>query len=360
MGAWGLPLDLAGRYAMTERVTYNKEMVMAEWVDFNELKQRVSITDVLNHYGLLDSLTPRKGGEELVGLCPFHEERRKSFGANTVKNNFQCFSCKAHGNVIDFVRHKEELGEGRGATRTAALLLQQWFPFTTEQGAPSAERPGAGRKEVGVIPGPPLLVNPPLTFELKGLVSTHPYLLEERGLKQDAIEHFGLGYCDRGLMKGRIVIPVHNERDELVAYCGRWPGEPPQREEKYKMPAGFGKSAVVYNLNRVGELAREKGELIIAEGFFTVFKLFQLGIENVVALMGSFLSEQQKNLLVETLGAAGKVILLFDNDVAGQGGAAQCAGELMDHLFVKQARLPEGILQPDELSDQDLRQLLAS
>ena len=124
------------------------------------------------------------------------------------------------------------------------------------------------------------------------------------------------------------------------------------------MPVGFIKSAVVYNLNRAGELAKEKRELIVVEGFFTVFRIWQLGIQNVVALMGSYLAEQQKQLLVETLGADGKVILLFDNDEAGINGAAQCVKELVDQLFVKQVKLPEGALQPDQISDQQVLQLL--
>lgn len=78
--------------------------------------------------------------------------------------------------------------------------------------------------------------NPVLTFELK-VDPKHPYL-KERGLKKETIEVFGLGFCSRGLMKDRIAIPIHNKDGELVAYCGRWPGEdPPEGEEKYKMPA---------------------------------------------------------------------------------------------------------------------------
>ena len=68
-------------------------------------------------------------------------------------------------------------------------------------------------------------------------------------------------------MAGRIAIPIHNEHGELVAYAGRWPGEPPDGEGKYKLPAGFHKSLVVYNLHRAKALAREKG-LLVVEGFF--------------------------------------------------------------------------------------------
>ncbi len=163
-------------------------------------------------------------------------------------------------------------------------------------------------------------------------------------------------------MKDRIAIPIHNEHGELVAYAGRWigEGEPPEGEPRYKLPMGFVKTAVLFNLHRARELAREKGELVVTEGYFTVFKLFQCGIENAVATMGAHLSERQKELLVETLGARGRVILMFDDDEAGRNGSLKAAGELMDQLFVKVVKLPDGAIQPDELDDEQLRRIVAS
>ena len=102
-------------------------------------------------------------------------------------------------------------------------------------------------------------------------------------------------------MAGRIAIPIHNEQGELVAYAGRWPGEPPDGEGKYKLPAGFHKSLVVYNLHRAKDHAKEQG-LIVVEGFFDCMRLHQAGIPNVVALMGSSLSEEQEALLVAAVG----------------------------------------------------------
>ena len=214
------------------------------------------------------------------------------------------------------------------------------------------------------ISSEPVEINPPLqapAFPLKNLNPKHPYL-KKRGLNQETIEHFGLGAASRGLMQGRIAIPVHNENGELVAYAGRWIGErePPEGEPRYKLPMGFVKTAVLFNLHRTRELAREKGDLIVTEGYFTVFKLFQCGIDNAVALMGAHLSEQQKELLVETLGAQGRVLLLFDDDEAGRAGSVKAAEELMDQLFVKVAKLPDGAIQPDELSDEDLQRIVAA
>ena len=74
---------------------------MPEWVSFDEIKSKVSIEDILNHYGV--KLRQRRN--ELTGLCPFpdHDETRASFSANTVKKVFQCCACKKSGNVLDLV-----------------------------------------------------------------------------------------------------------------------------------------------------------------------------------------------------------------------------------------------------------------
>ncbi len=71
--------------------------------------------------------------------------------------------------------------------------------------------------------------NPPMTFELKNLDVKHPYL-KQRGVGAKTIKEFGLGYCNRGLMKDRVVIPIHNPKGELVAYAGRAAGEPPPQQ----------------------------------------------------------------------------------------------------------------------------------
>ena len=95
------------------------------WVDFRALKESVSIEDILRHYGLMEKLKPRK--DELVGLCPFHEETKGSFHASLTKNEFQCFGCKKKGNILDFVSFKEGVG-----IREAVVLVQGWFQVATQ------------------------------------------------------------------------------------------------------------------------------------------------------------------------------------------------------------------------------------
>jgi len=96
---------------------------MAEqWVSFQQIKDQVSIKDILDHYGL--RLRARKGGDELAGLCPFHGpgKSRDPFRASLSKNNWHCFKCDRGGNVLDFVAQREDVG-----IREAALLIWEWF-----------------------------------------------------------------------------------------------------------------------------------------------------------------------------------------------------------------------------------------
>lgn len=157
---------------------------------------------------------------------------------------------------------------------------------------------------------------------------------------------------------GRIVIPIHNAAGQLIAYCGRWAADlVPDEELRYKLPEGFHKSQVLYNLHRVKELAVE--EIVVVEGFFSVFWLWQHGIENVVALMGSSLSDRQRDMLVDRLAPDGKALLLFDDDDAGHDCRLQCLDELSPHVFVKSLHLPPGCSQPDEMSLEQIRQLIS-
>jgi len=199
--------------------------------------------------------------------------------------------------------------------------------------------------------------NPPLKFALKSLDPEHPYLIS-RGLPQDTLVEFGVGYfTGKGIMAGRIAIPIHNEHGELVAYAGRWPGEVPEGEGKYKLPTGFHKSLVVYNLHRAKEHAKDAG-LVIVEGFFDAMRLHAAGYQNVVALMGSSMSEAQEELIVTAVGPDGKVTLMFDEDDAGWKGREEALSRLSSRVYVKVIGLGEEGRQPDSLSEQELKRAI--
>jgi DNA primase len=135
-------------------------------------------------------------------------------------------------------------------------------------------------------------------------------------------------------MQNRVVIPIHNEQGELIAYAGRWPGDDmPAQAGKYTFPPNFRKSLILFNLHRAREHATEG--LIVVEGFFTIFEFWQRGRKNVVALMGSSMSAEQERLIVETVGPKGRVLLALDNDEAGRKGSADALSRLTSQVFVR-------------------------
>lgn len=332
------------------------DQVSNGFVDFKQVKAGVTILQVLERYQLVETL--RQNGDRLSGPCPIHKGKNPTaFRVSISKNCFNCFgSCARGGNVIDFVSLMEGVD-----FREAALLLQNWFlapcgddgPVRSKKTARKTTRakkprpdPPAARTPAADEPAPEDGPNLPLTFELKTLKTDHPYLFQ-RGLEPETIEEFGLGLCSRGMLRGYIAIPIHNREGELVAYAGRWPGDPPEGTAKYKLPKGFRKSQEIFNLHRALE-EDEDAPLVIVEGFFDCFALWQAGITKCVALMGCSLSEEQLLLLTESLPVGSSIELLFDNDEAGIHGAGKVQAQLSE-FATRIVALPEGIRQPDEL-----------
>lgn len=325
------------------------------WVDFRTVKECATFEPLLARYGI----TTKPEGKELVGLCPFHEDRKPSFHVNPEKKVFHCFGCGAKGNVLDFVARKEAV-----SIREAALRLAEWQHIAAprEQRSraqardepapepPEGEPPSPEETAEGGAPSPAVVLKP-LTFSLK-LDPSHPYL-KSRGLTDETIATFGLGFCNRGLMKGRIAIPIQDQHGQLVAYAGRWPGDEgiPEGEGKYKLPPGFPKSEVLFNLHRV----RGTAHLIVVEGYWSVFRLHQLGIGSV-ALMGSTLSPAQAALIEAD--CPHRVTLLLDGDATGREATVGILSSLARWLFVRAVALPDGS-QPDAIPDADLKQLVA-
>lgn len=344
------------------------------WIDFRAVKEQADFRQVLERYGL----DLKERGDELVGLCPFHRDTKPSFRVNLEKKVFHCFGCSAKGNILDFVARKE------GVTiRAAAELLARWCGLEGDiktatpaeivaprgVGAPAERaevakpvedtpeaRNGLGKEtsktaEVVAADGG----NKPLTFSLK-LDPSHPYLAE-RGLTPETVKAFGLGYCSRGVMKGRIAIPIHDMEGALVAYAGRWPGEPPEGEPKYRLPEGFKKSLVVFNLYRYPPFrpdTHKQKPILIVEGYWSVFWLHQLGYP-AVALMGKELSKEQEVLIAETLE---HVIVMMDGDGAGREAQEKIVSRLARRLYVRAVELPDGS-QPDTLPEAGLKNLLS-
>jgi DNA primase len=334
-----------------------------DWVDFKAVKTAVTIEQVLERYGVIPNLTRK--GDRLTGVCPIHKGTKKGqFSVTLSVNAFKCFSgdCGASGNQVDLVAYLEGFyphGKTAEGFRKAAKLMQGWAGIEPKRGkeaAPAADAPAVPETPAAEVTAPakaePPAENKPLSFQLR-LDTEHVYP-KDRGLTPATIATFGLGFSGKGSMTGRIAIPIHNAQGELVAYAGRWVGDadPPEGEGKYKLPPGFHKSLVVYNLHRITGSPKS---LILVEGCWSVFWLHQNGFLNVVSVLGSTISpEQVKLLAARTKG----VQVFFDGDTAGREGGRKVAIELLSAgLWVKVVDCPEG-LQPDRLPAHELKRLL--
>jgi DNA primase len=357
------------------------------FIDFTAVKAAVSFQQVLEHYGLTTSMRSIHNGDGFEGPCPIHEGTSQDiFKVTLSKNCWFCHNsqCKCGGNHLDFVAKMENCN-----AHEAALKLDQWFnlglagkaesapqhrdsaparsaPSTHEQPLQRRQQlpPSRTRSmpspaaEATVSEEPPEDAddNVPLSFKLENLKTDHAYFAE-RGLTPQTVELFGLGFCGKGTMSGRIVIPIHNKDGELVGYCGRWPGKPPEDRPKYKLPNGFKKSAEVFNLDRASQ--EEKGlPLIVVEGFFDVMRLWQLGFHRVVSIMGSSLSVRQEAVLVAASEGRSGIILMLDEDEAGRMGRDKALLRLASKLFVRVVPLPQEGAQPDHLTEGELHALL--
>lgn len=312
----------------------------AGWVNFAQVKATVGLRRVLEDYGIWEQLR-RSGQDHYRGPCPIHQgEGRDAFHGDLGKNVFHCFACGAGGNVLDLVAHME-----RCSLREAALRLQRRY-LAVDFAVPP--RPAVPRR--GQLVTKKRERNTALSFRLSGLDEAHPYV-SARGLSRETAIQFGVGYYSgSGIMKGRLAIPIHDAQGRLVAYCGR---SVTARDSRYRFPAGFHKSAVLFNYHRAAALAGNG--VVVVEGFFDSMRVHQAGFPAVVALMGAALSLDQENLLVQRFR---RVRLMLDGDQTGRMASHAAAQRLAGQCSVCQVVVAPG-RQPDQMSDYEIRQILA-
>lgn len=311
---------------------------MRRWVSFAEIKRRVTLAQVLRSYQV-DWLR-RSGLDQYRGRCPIHQgQGKEAFHANLKRGLFHCFACGAGGNVLDFVAAMEGC-----SIREAAMRLQGSHDIDSANMTRAPANGSAARKLVTKKRS----VNSPLSFSL-AIDQRHPYL-DRRGMDAATARHFGVGYYSGpGLMRGRIVIPIHDPSGRLVAYCGRTvDGADP----RYRFPAGFQKSQILFNYHRARAAAGD--QVIVVEGFFDCMRVHQSGFSCVVALMGARLSQAQKDLLT---GRFSHVALLLDGDPTGRAATARIASDLAPACSVTALLVPPG-MQPDQMTAEQVRQVL--
>ena len=316
--------------------------------DFRYIKEHVSIEQVLSRYGVK---LKSAGFGNLRGRCPLptHTSRASSasFSVNFPRNVWSCqsASCIAArggqigGNVLDLVAALE-----RCSIREAGVRIADWF---------GAYRSNPMSMPIFPVRNPSETINaeanPPLTFVLQKIDAWHPYLAQ-RGIHIETAKTFGVGlYNGDGFLSGRIVIPIHDNAGQLVAYAGRsLAGEEP----KYRLPAGFRRSQVLFNFHRA--IRSDKKNAIVVEGFFDAMKVHQAGHTNVVALMGSSFSQRQSDLLASHFGSA---TLMLDGDTAGRHAADVIENSLRSRMPVTRINVGDS-RQPDQMPPSEIHALL--
>ena len=317
----------------------------------------------------------RQSGERYVGLCPFHTEKTPSFSVHGGLQIYKCFGCGKSGDVFNF------LMELQGLSFIEALKLlaeQQGKQLPSMGGSPGAD--AAARKREGLLNVHQLAQR----FFVEQLMSNRGSramsYLKKRGLGQEEITEFGLGYApggdalmsylrskqlkrshvlESGLVglsdkdksvyarfRDRLMFPIHSDGGNLIGYGGR--SRQADRQPKYlnspETPI-YHKNAVLYNLHRARTAMRQSNLVVLVEGYMDVIGVWRAGIRNAVATCGTALTSKQISLLRRHCDT---VVVNFDSDSAGQTAAERSVEMLLrDGMNVRVLELPGG-LDPDE------------
>ncbi len=258
----------------------------------------------------------KSGPTNIMATCPFHTkpdgspERNPSFSMSLVTGLWLCFSCHESGNLRTFLR---------SVGIPPALLDQQYGTLIEEASKAVPERLDPLR--------PGVLTESPIPESLLGVFQYCPLDLVRDGFHEDVLEHFEVGFDKQHM---RITYPLRDLSGQLFGISGRsvTGAEPRYKvyDQEYKVwglaPRSDGtnkKRTIIWNAHRIYETLRDQvdGEIVLVEGFKACMWVHQAGITNVVALLGSWMSEEQQWIL-ERLGA--RVYLMLDNDEAGLKG----------------------------------------
>jgi DNA primase len=282
---------------------------MSRWINYKELKQEIAFVDVLEHYNVSYRIT----GDQAKATCPLpghdSDSKKRSLSINLDRNIFQCFGCGAKGNVLDFIARIEGLDPTNGQSfKKAARIAQERFCYKDNR------REGSRPGKKSADDQPSVLVNPPLDFSLKGLDAKHPFFAEH-GLEPRTVAHFGLGYCSRGYLKGRIAIPLHDLDGNLIGYAGRIIDQShiSEKTPKYLLPGNrkregvsivFDNTTLLYNAHRI-----ESGtcELFVAADIDDVWQLWQSGLSHCVGVIGTDFGAEHEKLASALLAANGRL-----------------------------------------------------
>lgn len=338
-------------------------MVVSEEL-INEIRRSVNIVDVVSDY-----IPVEQKGRNYFALCPFHDDHNPSMSISPDKQIYTCFVCGAHGNVFNFVMDYEHVSF-IDAVKMIGRRVGVNIDLPTQYKKP---------KEKGIED----LYN---IYDIankfyQNNLSTKEgndarEYLSNRDFKEDVIKEFGIGLSlnnklssmllkkyDKDILirsgicnesggnifdafTERIMFPLWDIDGNVVGFSGRiYKTKDSSKYVNSKESDIFKKGKLIYNYHRAKEEVRKKKFVLVVEGFMDVIALYKVGIKNVVAMMGTAVTNEQANLLQRL---STNIFLCFDGDSAGNMATMSCANELTKvGITPKVIRLPEN-LDPDE------------
>ena len=332
----------------------------------DEIRTRVPLEGVIGKRVRL-----ARRGRELLGLCPFHQEKTPSFTVNEDKGFFHCFGCGAHGDVIGFVMRDEGLSFPEAVERLAgdaglalpardpraeAREKQRLSLFEVVEAAATwfeAELAGSrGKAAREYLEGRGVDEATRATFRLGFAPDSRSALrtkLEKDGVTKAMLLEAGLviapddGRPPYDRFRGRLIFPICDRRGRVVAFGGRALGDGQPKYLNSPETPLFAKGSLLYGQHLAAPAARKAGQVIAVEGYMDVIALHQAGISQAVAPLGTALTEQQLEGLWRL---ADDPVLCFDGDEAGKRAAGRAVERALPKLSAKRslrfATLPAG------------------
>lgn len=301
----------------------------------DDLRQRIDyVKSTINARFLVESLgfdIVKDTGKELRAACKAHGgDNTSAFRFNKDNNTWQCFTHKCHEvygyDIIGLVRSCNNVSFTE-ALKYLENMVGGGSEFLTK-GLKARIQRNDDRFVNGFGDAPlPRMVNEDSLEQFKHFRSDR---FIKDGFKKETLDYFEIagGYTDsHGVI--RDIIPIRDLYGDLVAYSLRDIRDGSNNDFKYIITKGFDKDSVLYNFNKVKHLCETK-PLIVVEGFKSVWRLYEYGIENVVCVMGSDITVGQLSLL--NVYATSGVIIMFDNDSAGVTGCIKAVENLKKEM----------------------------
>jgi len=333
------------------------------------------ISEIINASDIVDiiseSVILKKSGRNYFGLCPFHSEKSPSFSVSPEKQIFHCFGCSAGGNVFSFLMRYHGI-----SFPEAAKMVAGRYNILLEMESVSPERQRQMALKEGLF-----RLNSKVMEHYNGLLNKSPgadmarLYLKNRGITSETIERFSLGYAEEswddvvslfrrlklglslaeqsGLVlvknknngyydrfRNRIIFPIFDISMQVAGFGGRVMDDSMPKYLNSPETPVYSKGRILYGLHAAKQYCRQADCVYIVEGYFDFLSLFQNGVMNTVASLGTALTSDHVRLLK---GYASRVVLVFDSDNAGINAAKRSVAIFAtEGLDVRILVLPQG------------------